>query len=272
MSNKLISVIIPAYNVESYIEECIKSILNQSHKNMEILIYNDGSTDNTLNVLKKFKKLSKLKIFSCRENKGVSAARNYLLNRAQGDYIMLQDADDKSFKNRAEECLKFLKNSEFIFTSCNIETSQGAIFKSSIKDQFLVAIQQFGCRKPLGGASSFFNRQIIDEGIRYDENLLAGEDLFFDVEVQGKFPLKITGFPFDASYYWYRKREGSLTALRREKELTPQNILDKRNRKIKKIMSKVLLDNKEKFLSYFEKEPSLYSNEIRNLYKENNAD
>lgn len=267
--NKLISVIIPAFNVQKWVSECIQSILYQTYKNIEILIYDDGSTDNTLNVLKKFRNNQQMKIFSCKENKGVSAARNYLLNKAQGDYIMLQDADDRSLKSRAEECLRFLENSEFIFTSCNIQTSQGAIFKSSIKDQFMVAIQQFYCRKPLGGASSFFDRQVINKGIRYDENLLAGEDLFFDVKVQEKFPLKMIGLPNFKPYYWYRKIEGSLTALRREKELTPRSILDDRNKKIKKIMNKVLLDNKEKFLSYFKKEPSLYSNEIRKLYEEN---
>lgn len=268
MNNKLVSVIIPSYNVESYIKECIDSMLNQTYENIEILIYDDGSTDETLSVLKKLVKHKKIKVFSSNINRGASYARNFLFNKAQGEYIMLQDSDDKSLKSRIENCLKFLEDSDYIFTSCNIQTDRGNIFNYSCKDEYMVAIRQFQCFKPLGGASSFFHRCVIDYKIRYDENLLAGEDVLFDVHVQEKFPLKLIGFPMKTPYYWYRKRNNSLTSIRKKENLTPESVMNERNSKIKKIMSKVLLDNKEKFLSYFKNNPSMYVDEIKKLFND----
>lgn len=94
MKDKLISVIVPAYNVENYIEKCIKSILSQTYKNIELLIINDGSTDKTETICKKYaKEDQRLKLISS-SNKGVSAARNIGLNEAKGEYIFFVDSDD----------------------------------------------------------------------------------------------------------------------------------------------------------------------------------
>ena len=86
------SIIVPAYNVEKYIEKCIDSILNQSYKNYEVIVINDGSTDNTLNILnKKYK--DKVKIYS-KENGGLSSARNYGVLKSSSKYILFVDSDD----------------------------------------------------------------------------------------------------------------------------------------------------------------------------------
>lgn len=94
MRNKcLFSVIIPVYNVEKYIEKCIDSILNQSYKDYEIIIINDGSTDGSENILKKYNNNKKITIIT-QENQGLSAARNAGIKKAKGDYIVLVDSDD----------------------------------------------------------------------------------------------------------------------------------------------------------------------------------
>ena len=86
------SIIVPAYNVEKYIEKCIDSILNQSYKNYEVIVINDGSTDDTLNILnKKYK--DKVKIYS-KENGGLSSARNYGVLKSSSKYILFVDSDD----------------------------------------------------------------------------------------------------------------------------------------------------------------------------------
>ena len=88
------SIIIPVYNVEKYLEKCLKSILNQSYDNYEVIIIDDGSTDKSFKIIDKY--CNKDKRFTCykRENSGVSAARNYGLNKVTGDYIIFIDSDD----------------------------------------------------------------------------------------------------------------------------------------------------------------------------------
>lgn len=90
-----ISVIVPVYNAENYIEKCIYSILNQTYEDFEIIVVNDGSSDNSLNKLLKLKDEypDKIRVFS-QENKGVSVARNFALENVNGDFIAFVDSDD----------------------------------------------------------------------------------------------------------------------------------------------------------------------------------
>lgn len=90
----LLSVIIPVYNVEPYLEQCLDSVINQTYKNIEIICINDGSTDNSLKILEKYKtKDSRIKIIS-QKNKGLSEARNAGIKIAKGKYIGFIDPDD----------------------------------------------------------------------------------------------------------------------------------------------------------------------------------
>lgn len=89
-----ISVIIPVYNAEEYISECLESVLEQTHKNFEIICVNDGSKDDSLSILNAYAKIDKrIKVIS-QENQGQSAARNKGLDVAKGKYIFFLDADD----------------------------------------------------------------------------------------------------------------------------------------------------------------------------------
>lgn len=98
-----ISVIVPVYNCEDYLEESIKSILNQSFKDIEIICVDDGSSDNSLNILKDLAcEDSRLKVFS-QENQGSSSVRNFGLKNASGDYLYFFDADDFLVEYALEE-------------------------------------------------------------------------------------------------------------------------------------------------------------------------
>lgn len=88
-----LSIIIPAYNVKSYIEQCLRSILSSKSDKFECIIVNDGSTDETLSVLSKFISDNRVIIFN-QENKGVSSARNHGLSKSSGEYIWFFDSDD----------------------------------------------------------------------------------------------------------------------------------------------------------------------------------
>ncbi|WP_339316210.1 glycosyltransferase [Oceanobacillus sp. FSL W7-1304] len=94
MHNSLISIIIPVYNVEEYLQECLDSVLHQTYKNIEIIAINDGSSDNSLEILKTYAlKNENIKIIS-QENSGQSVARNKGIKIATGKYIYFLDSDD----------------------------------------------------------------------------------------------------------------------------------------------------------------------------------
>ena len=107
----LLSVIIPVYNVEPYLEQCLDSVINQTYKNLEIICINDGSTDNSLKILEKYqKKDSRIKLIN-QKNKGVAAARNAGLDIATGEYITFVDSDDYLELKAYEKAMKvMLKN------------------------------------------------------------------------------------------------------------------------------------------------------------------
>lgn len=107
--NKKISIIIPIYNGEKYLERCINSLLNQTHKNIEIILVNDGSSDNTDKLCKKMQTLDERIIYIKQKNSGVSSARNKGIEKSTGEYICFVDCDDWVDKKYCEILLKGMK-------------------------------------------------------------------------------------------------------------------------------------------------------------------
>ncbi len=117
MEDKLVSIITPIYNGEKYIEECIKSVLNQSYKNIEMIIIDDGSTDNSENIIKKYSNsFPYIKYIKCKENKGVWSARNIGIENARGRFIAFLDTDDLYKINKIEKQVNFMLKNNYAFT------------------------------------------------------------------------------------------------------------------------------------------------------------
>ena len=91
---KLISVIIPVYNAEKFLKSCLDSVVNQTYKNLEIILVDDGSKDNSLEICKQYEKKDKRIKLICKKNGGAASARNLALTIAKGDYITFVDSDD----------------------------------------------------------------------------------------------------------------------------------------------------------------------------------
>lgn len=130
MENIKISVIIPVYNVEKYIGQCLDSIVNQTYKNLEIIIVNDGSNDNSLEIINRYSQNDRrIKIINL-ENKGVSFARNIGIKNSEGNYISFVDSDDYLNLNTYEKLVKNLDGEDLIiFNYGRFENSTREIIK-----------------------------------------------------------------------------------------------------------------------------------------------
>jgi len=104
-----ISIIMPAYNAQNTIKTSIESILRQNYNNYELIIIDDGSNDNTENVVKEFSD-SRIKYFKLATNMGVSNARNFGIEKATGEYIMFIDSDDIYLDGRIEKMVNNIKD------------------------------------------------------------------------------------------------------------------------------------------------------------------
>lgn len=115
MNTPLVSIIVPVYNTEKYISECLLSLTQQSYVHVEIIAVDDGSTDSSLSILNNISaKDNRLKVFS-QPNQGVSVARNLALNKATGEYVMFVDADDWIDSSTIEECLQTIGEADVCF-------------------------------------------------------------------------------------------------------------------------------------------------------------
>ena len=123
LSKKLpnISVIMPAYNAENYISDAIESILDQSYSDFEFIIINDGSTDKTLDIIRKYQTEDSRIVVISRENKGLPSSLNEGLNISRGAYIARMDADDISHKFRLERQLGFIEKEHIQLCGCHYD-------------------------------------------------------------------------------------------------------------------------------------------------------
>jgi glycosyltransferase involved in cell wall biosynthesis len=185
-SEKLVTVIIPVYNCENYIAKAIDSILRQTHENLEILVLNDGSTDNTDSVVKTFTD-RRIRYYTEKINIGKVAVVNKAIELSSGAYIAMQDADDWSEPERIARQVQALNVSEnrvLCFTNYNMLGSRkhGKICRTTdgeLKSEFLKGgILNHGMYVPthcatmmvkknivdlVGGYSPFFSRRICED-------------------------------------------------------------------------------------------------------------
>ena len=184
MSMPLVSVLMPAYNSELYIAEAIDSILNQTYTNLELIIFDDGSSDGTRKIIESYSDPRVVKVLSD-QNGGVVRARNDIIARAQGKYIALMDADDIADPARLQKQIQALESGE-----CDIcgsaqwvlDQATGKLKKS--KDRFtdadlraLLAVYCGLCNSAITGKADIFKR------FKYDTSILTSEDYYLWVQM-----------------------------------------------------------------------------------------
>ena len=181
-----VSVIIPVYNAETYLHQCIRSVLDQAYSNFELLLINDGSTDSSGQICENYaKKDSRIRVFH-KKNGGVSSARNLGIKSATGEWITFIDSDDFISGNYFKPILEF-KNQDYIIINSNqLHNDIKSIFRSYESkvlklNEFLNNYSLFtDFATPWG---RFFRKSIISENsIFFDEQLNKGEDVLFNLE------------------------------------------------------------------------------------------
>ncbi|WP_285959084.1 glycosyltransferase family 2 protein [Thomasclavelia spiroformis] len=182
-----VSIIVPIYNAEKTIHRCLDSIVNQTHNNLDIVLINDGSTDNSLSILNKYAMNDeRIRIFT-QLNKGVAATRNVGLNKAKGDYILFIDSDDWIQSNMVSKMIAtFEKYQDCDIVFCGNDNAESIeeVLKSSLNQTIIwnkrKQQEEFLLHKRMTGM--LWNKMIkteLIEDINFDETVGYGEDAQF---------------------------------------------------------------------------------------------
>lgn len=211
-----ISVLIPLYNKENFVEKTIQSALDQTYQDFEVVVINDGSTDKSLEIVKSFKD-KRIKIFN-QDNQGVAKARNNGVNNSQGEWVAFLDADDVWLPNHLSElrkCIHKLPKAKLVSTAYKINL-QPAFIKtptySKAPSNYIDYIQdylEYCYVDSLFWTSSIcVNKEKFIEIGGFDNNLKTGEDLDFMIRFSQKYDL---GFNPIYTITYNRKTENNLS-------------------------------------------------------------
>lgn len=191
MMNKKVSVIIPIYNTEKYLADCLDSVLNQTYNNLEIILVNDGSTDSSLKICQEYSKKDSRIIVIDKTNAGVSNSRNKGIEKASGGYITFVDSDDRLELNAIEIMVKNLQkeNVDVIRTNFLIDGKKNKLdsnlLKKYKKSEFNELIY-YVLNAQISAYMWLFliKKEVIDKNfLRLNENLIMMEDTVFFVKL-----------------------------------------------------------------------------------------
>lgn len=218
-----ISIIIPVYNVERYLAQCIDSVRRQNYKDIEIICVNDGSTDRSREILSMYQAVDPRLVVVDKENGGPSAARNLGLLHATGDIVWFIDSDDLLSPSGA-----LVIAQTFARTGADVITFGGFCYpehygypwlqnclspREVTYEGFDPALITSENSRPFAWRSAFTRSFLMDNNIRFDEDLGFGEDQCYHFSVYPR--SKKTVLIPDKLYYYRLVREGSLMATRR---------------------------------------------------------
>ena len=212
-----ISVVVPVYNSERYLAQCIESILSQTYRKLELILVNDGSTDKSGTICEEYsKKDDRIKVIHT-PNSGVSAARNIGIHLANGEFITFMDSDDFAGSALLEKMVETIEETDsdmcvagfFTFYNQDSQIEHVLNLAGSIKmEEFVMKYFEEAYQKDLlsGPCHKLFRRKIIyTHNLRYDDKYSICEDGIFSYTYLS-YCQTITFLPF--SLYYYRQRTG----------------------------------------------------------------
>lgn len=224
-NDELISIIVPVYNAEKYLDRCVKSILSQTYPNIEIILVNDGSKDNSEAICKKWVKKDKRVTLINKENGGASSARNLGIEKAKGKFVQFVDADDFIEENYTMDLYNPIKSDK----SIDLVVGGFVIDKKGISDVYMPSIEAVYSKTKLNNKDLLFSLiwghfAFLDSPInklyrkekmpRFDLNICISEDKAFNIKVLEKVD-KIA--IVKSKGYHYLMNDGSLSHRKYEK-------------------------------------------------------
>lgn len=220
--SKLVSIIIPVYKVEQYLKRCMDSVLNQTYKNIEVILVNDGSPDNCPALCDEYAKIdSRVRVIH-KENGGLSSARNVALDTVKGDYVFFVDSDDWLALDTLEVLNEYLeKDYDMISFQRTYLTEEKVVEKGSenAKD---MDVSQYIDESFLGKYDFFVTTKIFKTEVFNNVRFLEGRN-YEDLEIMHRLFLnmkKVVGLDYFLYYYW-KGNEGAIT-----NTITMENIKD----------------------------------------------
>lgn len=198
-TNPKVSVIITTYNRSGFLtKRAIPSVLSQTYKNLECIIVDDGSTDNTEEIVKEFiKRDNRLKYFKIK-NSGLSAARNFGIKKSNGEYIAFLDDDDEFLPEYLKEAIPVLQNLPTTIGAL----SSGFLYKDdcNLTTYIVPPVEPFWS-SPIGNGCIFRREVFFDHQLWFDENLRGFEDLDLRIRFNDFYDLFILKKPLRRCYY-----------------------------------------------------------------------
>lgn len=257
MKNTLISVIVPVYNAELYIEQCLNSIIKQSYKTIELILIDDGSTDNSLKILRKYEENDERITLITKANQGLVSAWSDGLAVSTGEYIVFVDSDDWIDENMF---LKFIENnsekhdlivSNYIYIDkdgksiYHNENFNGIYYKNSLESEIIPRLindgNKFGRVMGLSRWAKFIKADLIKKQLKYAQRSITYGD---DVNIIVPIVIEANSILFINDHlYYYRKNEMSIMNSYKKNMLVQIRILDSTLRQISLDYSKLELDN-----------------------------
>lgn len=208
MKKALVSVVIPTYNRAKIISNALESVLSQTYTNLEIIVVDDASNDNTFEIVKKYQQENKnISYYYHNSNKGVSSARNLGIKKSQGQYIAFLDSDDQFVPNKIEYQLQVMRDKNVHFSLCNsykIFTHGRKIiqFKS---DFFIKAEHVINLSIPISASNIIISKNVTTD-FCFDENLLTANDFDFVLRYVSRQRVLFISKPLS---YIYRDLDGN---------------------------------------------------------------
>ena len=208
----MLSIIIPVYNADKFLTQCLESLCNQDlpSSDYEIIIINDGSSDGSSKIIQDFQEKQSNIIAINQENKGVSAARNAGLEIAKGEYITFIDADDFIQPNALLSIIKYLEKKQLDILYCKIEIiTEQEEHLYYLPETGKEEVIKVGIEHPRRTFPATFYRKEIINNLRFCEKISIGEDSLFNAIAQSK--SKRVSY-YSADYYIYRSTRNSLSS------------------------------------------------------------
>ena len=220
--SKLVSIIVPVYKVEQYLKRCMDSILNQTYKNIEVILVNDGSPDNCPALCDEYEKIdSRVRVIH-KENGGLSSARNVALDTLNGDYVFFVDSDDWLALDTLEVLNEYLEKDYDMISFQRTYLTEEKVVEKGEKNPKDMDVSQYIDASFLGRYDFFVTTKIFKTEVFNNVRFLEGRN-YEDLEIMHRLFLnmeKVVGLDYFLYYYW-KGNEGAIT-----NTITMKNIQD----------------------------------------------